>query len=245
MESPRGSHRILANHRVQDEQDLVGLHLVTNGTGLGHKFRIYAQSSGGIDNHHVIARTGGQRQSTPRHIDRVAHPVAGFGGENGDPGLFAHDLQLVDRVGTLQVRRDQQDFSALFRQPFAEFPGQSRFTSTLQAGQHEYGRAFAGLSEMQFPVLTTQNVNQLVVDDFHNLLGRVQSLRPSRPISLFLYSSGEILDDLQGHISLNQGAADIADGGVNVGFLQLALLAKVLKRFCQAVLQIIEHTLIL
>ena len=50
-------------------------------------------------------------------LHRVADAVAGLGRVDRDAGALADDLQLVDRVGALQVGGDQQRRVALLAQP--------------------------------------------------------------------------------------------------------------------------------
>ena len=105
-----GGDRVLADHRVDDEQRLVGLHGVADVGGLPHQLGVDAQPAGGVDDDDVVhggARACSIDVAAPT-CDRVADAVARLGGEDVDPGLLADDLQLGDRVGSLQVGGDQQ-----------------------------------------------------------------------------------------------------------------------------------------
>ena len=104
----RGVDRVLADHRVDDEEHLVGVDGVADVGGLLHQLGVDAEPAGGVDDDHVVQRAPGLLDRRPGHRDRVAHAVAGLGGEHRDAGPLADDLELVDRVGPLQVGGDQQ-----------------------------------------------------------------------------------------------------------------------------------------
>ena len=240
-ESPGGAHRVLTDHGVQHKQNLFRLDFVAHLAGLLHQLFVHAQTPRGIHNHDVVSRAAGQGQAAPRHIHRVPHPVAGLRGKYRYPGLLCDNLQLRNRVGTLQVGGDQQNFLVLGAKPLAQLARQGSFTSTLQTHQHKNRGSFAGPGKLQFPGFPTQHRHQFIVDDFYDLLGRVQRLGPRGAVGLFLDLRCKVLHDLQGDVGLDQGASNLGDGFVNVCLGQFALLTKVLKGLAQAIRKIIEH----
>ena len=112
-EGLRGVDRVLADHRVDDEEDLVGLHGVADVGGLLHHLGVDAEAAGGVDDDHVVQGAAGLLDAAAGDRDRVADAVAGLGGEDLDAGPLAVDLELVDRVGPLQVGGDEQRAVAL------------------------------------------------------------------------------------------------------------------------------------
>ena len=103
---------VLADHRVDDEQRLVGLDGVADVAQLVHQLRVDGQATGGVDDDDVV-ELAPRRISTPLagDRDRVAHDAvraARLGREDRDAGPLADDLQLVDGVGALQVGGDEQ-----------------------------------------------------------------------------------------------------------------------------------------
>jgi len=163
----------------------------------------------------------GDRVSTGWHDVRatlVASLVTGVWSEDGNTGLLADHLQLGDRVGTLEVRCDQQRGVALVAQPQGELTGQGRLASTLQTGEQDHrGRV---LGEPQLAGGTAQDGDQLVVDDLDDLLGRVEGpghLGRQRPLS---HRPGERPDHRQRDVSVEQGAADLADSRIDIGLGQ-------------------------
>ena len=114
-ERVRGVDRVLADHRVDHEQHLVGVHRVADVGGLLHQLGVDAEPAGGVDDDHVVqpALGLGDRSSRGRPSTGSPTPLPGLRREDVDPGPLADDLQLVDRVRALQVGRDQQRRVAL------------------------------------------------------------------------------------------------------------------------------------
>ena len=78
QERLRGRHRVLADHRVDHEQDLVRLGGVPDRDGLRHHLRVHAQAARGVDDDHVLLAAPGLLQRVPGHLHRVADAVAGL-----------------------------------------------------------------------------------------------------------------------------------------------------------------------
>ena len=154
QEGLRGGHRVLADHRVDHEQDLVRLGGVPDRAGLGHHLLVDAQPAGGVDDDHVVLAAPGLLQRLPRDGDRVAHAVTRLRGVHRDSGALAEHLELLDGVGPLQVGGDQHRRVALPLEPQRELGRQRGLTGALQAGQHDDGRRH--LREPQPPGLAAR-----------------------------------------------------------------------------------------
>ena len=157
LEGLGGDDGVLADHGVDDEQDLVGLHGVADVSGLRHELGVDAEPACGVDKDDVVLHP-------PRVLDRLAGHRDGIGGadaaagrslrspsrrprmrgEDVDAGLAPDDLQLLDGVGTLKVAGDQQRCMSLRLQPFRELAGEGRLAGALQPGQHHHGRRGLG-----------------------------------------------------------------------------------------------------
>jgi hypothetical protein len=173
------------------------------------------------------------------HPHRVADAVARLGRVHLDAGPPAEHLQLPDGVGPLQVGRDEQRLVALLAQPAGQLAGERGLTGALQAGQHDHrGRL---LGELQPARLAAEDVDQLLVHDLDDLLGRVQRLGDLGSAGPFLDPRDETLHHRQGDVGLEQREADLARGGVDVGIGQLALAAQLREDAGQAVAQGVEH----
>jgi hypothetical protein len=114
----------------------------------------------------------GVRDAAPRDIDRVAHPVARLGRERGHARALADDLQLVDRVGPLQVARHEQRRVALALEPRPELAREGGLAGALQAREHDHARRLLG--QPQPPRLAAEDPDELLVDDLDDLLRRVE-----------------------------------------------------------------------
>ena len=69
--------------------------------------------------------------------------------------------------------------------------------------------------------------DELLVDDLHDLLGRVERLVDLVAQRALAHLAGELLDDLERDVGVEQGAADLADGAVDIRRGELALGAEV------------------
>ena len=113
QERLRGRHRVLADHRVDHEQDLVRLGGVPDRDGLRHHLRVDAQAARGVDDDHVLLAAPGLFQRVPRDGHRVADAVAGQRRVDRNARPLAEHLKLLHRVGPLQVGRDEHRGVAL------------------------------------------------------------------------------------------------------------------------------------
>ena len=225
LEGARRRDGVLADHRVDDEQHLVGVDGLADVGGLLHQLGVDAEAAGGVDDDGVVLLALGLLDAVLGDLDRVADAVAGLGREHRHAGLLADDLQLRDGVGALEVGRDEQRGVAVFHQPLGELAGERRLTGALQAGEHDDGRRLLG--ELEPALLAAEDRDQLVVDDLHDLLGRVERLVDLVAEGALAHLAGEVLDDLEGDVGVEQGAADLADGSVDVRGGELALAAQV------------------
>ena len=111
---------VLADHRVDDEQHLVGLDRVADVGGLLHHLGVDAEPAGGVDDDDVV-----QLALAPRRCDARATatgsptPLPGSGAKTGTPARSPLTCELVDGVGPLQVGRDEQRGLALLLEPAA------------------------------------------------------------------------------------------------------------------------------
>ena len=117
QEGLRGRHRVLADHRVDDEQDLVRLGGVPDRDGLRHHLRVHAQSAGGVDDDDVLLAAPGLFQRVLRDGHRVADAVAGQRRVHRYARALTDDLKLLHRVRPLEVGGDQHRRVALVLQP--------------------------------------------------------------------------------------------------------------------------------
>ena len=160
-------------------------------------------------------------------LDRVADTVAGLGREDRYAGPLADDLQLVDGVRALEVGRDQQRLLPCSLSHRASLPASVVLPAPWRpASMITVGGFFANRSRRVSP---PRIVDELVVDDLDDLLGRVQRLADLVAAGALLDRIDELLDDRQGDVGLEQGDPDLAHGGVDVRLGEPALAAEVLE----------------
>jgi hypothetical protein len=181
----------------------------------------------------VSTTTLGLLDRRPRDPDRVADAVAGLGCEHRDADLVAVDLQLLDRVGALEVARDEQRRLALVLEPRGELGRQRGLPGALQTGQHDHGGPGLGVAEP--PGFAAEDGDQLLVNDLDDLLRGVQRLADLLAPGALLDRRDEVLDHRQRDVGLEQGDPDLARGRVDVGLGEPALATQVLERVGKAV----------
>ena len=253
-EGPRGLDGRLADHRVDDEEDLVGLDRRADVGGLLHELGVDGEAAGGVDDDDVVvlglrvadAGTADRDRVTEgagalaRLEDRVvAAGVAALRREDRDARTLTGHLELGDGIGALQVGRDEQRGVALLLEPGAELAGEGRLAGALEAGQHDDRRR--PLGELDRAGVATEDRHELVVDDLDDLLGGVEGLAHLRAGGTLAHRGGELLDDRQRHVCVDERHPDVPDGLVDVGLGQAPLAAEVLEGRGQAVGQAGEH----
>ena len=234
MERLGGGHCVLADHRVDDQEGLVGLDGVADLAQLLHERRVDGQPASGVDDHDVVLGQPRDLQALARDLDRVAPRGLGVGtgvagGRGEDRGLRAlgHHGQLVDGVGPLQVGSDQHGRVPLGAQEDRQLAGQRGLAGALQAReQDDRGR---GLGHPHPPGLAAQQLDELLVDDLDDLLGGVQSPRHLGPDGALTHAIGELAHGGQGDVGLEQCHADLADRRGDVGLGEPTLAAQALE----------------
>lgn len=78
-------------------------------------------------------------------------------------------------------------------------------------------------------MLTTQHFDQLVANDFHDLLAGTQALHYFLAYGLLLHRVGELLHDFEVHVRLEESHADFLQCFVQVDFGEAAFAAQVLE----------------
>ena len=166
-------------------------------------------------------------------------PLPGSGSEGGHARALADDLQLVDRVGPLQVARHQQRRVALPLEPRAELARERGLAGALQTREHDHARRLLG--QPQPPRFAAEDRDELLVDDLDDLLRRVQRTGDLGALGPLLDPRDERADHRQRDIGLQQRDADLARGGVDIGIGEPALAAQVGQRAGEALGEAVKH----
>ena len=184
------------------------------------------------------------QMSRPR---RRASSTPGLGGGHRVAGLAEHrhadalaqGAQLLDGGRTLEVGAHQQRVAALLAEPAGELGGVGGLAGPLQAGHQHHGGRPGGVLEPDR--LAAERLDQRVVDQLDDLLGRVERLVDAgadRPLPDALEHR---LDDDEVDVGLEEGQADLAQDLVDVGLPQRPLAAQPGEDALEAFGQRLEH----
>ena len=180
-----------------------------------------------------------RRRPGHRGIRRQPSRCPGAARTPATPGPLAHDLQLVNRAGPLQVTGDQQRGVPLPTQPVGQLAGQRRLTGALQAGQHDHGRRCLGEASRRVSPPRMPTSSSLTI--LTTCWAGFSAPETSAPLARSLIAADERAHHRQRDVGLEQREPDLARGGVDVGVGQPALAAQALQGTGQPVGQRFEH----
>ena len=208
--------------------------------GLLHHLGVDAEPAGGVDDDDVVQGPLGLLDRGPRDRDRVADAVAGLGREDRYADALAVDLELVDRVGPLQVAGDQQRALALLLEPERELGGERRLAGALETGEQDDRRAASWRSaaggSRRRGSSTSSSLTILTI-----CWAGFSAWLTSSPRARSLTAADELLDHRQRDVGLEQRDPDLARGGVDVGLGEPTLAAQVLEGVGETVGEGGEH----
>ncbi len=169
-----------------------------------------------------MSLTGGPgRSPVDRHLERLA--------EGG---------QLVGGGGPVRVGRHEERSPAELDGVPGELGGRGRLARALEADEHDHGRIAL---EVEGPVAGRQEGRELLVDDGHDLLAGRQALEDVRPDRPLTDPGDEIPDDLEVDVRLEQGEADLAHRGVDVGLAYPAPAGQRTEGLAEPLAQRVKH----
>ncbi|PRQ07407.1 hypothetical protein ENSA7_28710 [Enhygromyxa salina] len=225
-----GGHRVLADHRVDDQEDVGRVHARLDVLELGHERVVDRQATGGVIDDEVDALGGGGLGGVAADVDRVGPGAR----KHGHAKPLAQHLQLVDRGGAVDVGRDQHDRVTVLLQLARELAGRGGLTRALQPDHHDPGDALARAGERG--VDRAHQLDERVVADLDEvILGAdpdllvVLALRNQLDLlterSLF-DGAQELLDRAKFDVSLEQAQANVLQRSVDDFFAELALASQ-------------------
>ena len=150
------------------------------------------------------------------------------------PGLFSHDLQLVDGGRAVDIAGHQHGAAALLDEVFGQLGGVGRFTIALQTAEHDDGLPLV-LDDQLRSFLAAHQSDQLLVDDLDHLLGRGQALHDLLAHGALRHLCTEVLGHLVVDVGFQQGHPDFAHRGLDVGLGQFAVAAQFFEHTGKAV----------
>ena len=228
--------RVLAGHRVDDEQHVVRLGPLADLGQLVHQVVVDVQAARGVDDQDVAVLGLRLVERPLGDVDGVTIRALGI---DVGAGAAADGDQLVDRRRAIDVAGSEGDVLAVLAQQAGQLAAGGRLTRALQAGHQDHGRPLRGEREVA-PGAAHQR-GQLLVDDLHDLLAGVEALQDIRAQAALLHGLRELLDDLEVDVGLEQREADLPHRAVDVGLGQLAAAADVGKRRAEALGELVKH----
>jgi hypothetical protein len=224
---------VLSGQAIDHQQGFAGFGDVTDRLHLVHKDLVDMQAPGGVEHIDVIAAEGcllfgalGDLFGFFAFDDRQ--------GINAD--LLAENRKLFHRGRAVDVKRGHQHaFAVLFGQAFCQFGGGGGFTRALQTDHQDRRWRVVDFHFAGIGVVTGKECDQFVMDDLDDLLARCDGFGDGLTRGFFLNGTDEITHHWQGYVSLEQGDADFAQGGCNIGFGQSPLFGELAKDAGQAV----------
>ena len=194
------------------------------------------QSARSIKDHQVAAQFLGLDQRVLADVHRIH--VRG-GRIHGNVELLGQRVQLVDGRRAVDVRRDQiRLLAVLLAQKQRNFARTRGLTRTLKADHHQlerFGR------KVQILLFAAEQLDQLLIDDFAEMLTRLQALEDLVAHGAFLDLVDKPLDHLEVDIGFQQRKAHLAKTFLDVVFIKGLFAAQLRKGGAESFLQALEQ----
>ena len=225
---------------VIHEECFAGIDCFLDSLDFIHHLLVDSESSGGIDNHEVVAVSLGVVYGAASNTDRVFNAVLGV---NVHPNRLCQNFELVNSGRAIYVAcYKERTHRLLCLEFFCELAGESGLTRTLKA-RHEYYGGAARYSEGRG--VATHKACELVVHDFNHELARLDSVYNVLAEGFLFYGVGKCLGDLVVDVGVDKGAAHIFESFGYVYLGDSTLTFKKLETALKAVAKFFEHGLLL
>ena len=232
----RDVHRVLARHRVQHKQHVVRVRSLTDRDELAHQLLVDVQAPRCVDDHDVLAGRLRLAERPFRDLDGIAvGPLL----VDLRASPLANRHELLDGRRPLRVARDQRRLLPLFGQQLRQLCAGRRLSRALKARHQDHRRPRAG--EREVTASSAHEGRELLVHDLHDLLARIEAFEHPLADTALTHLRGELLDDLEVDIGLEQREPDLAHRAVDVGLAQLAARANAGECLLQTIRKLVEH----
>jgi hypothetical protein len=194
------------------------------------------ESPGRIDDEGAVALAPRQFEGPARQADDVA--LAGLG-VYGHAEALAQRLQLLDRGRAIDVRGHQSDAAALPLQSPRQLGRGGRFPGAVQP--HEQDDRRWDRRDGQPLVPTAQQLDQLVVQQLHQLLTRGNRGQPRHAQRPLLQPAGQLAHHVEVDVRLQEDAPDLAHPFADDVLGEHASLTPGTQGALKPLAQLIEH----
>ena len=247
VEALRDLDRVLTDHRVDDEEDVLGLGLLLDVGELLHQLLVDRETAGGVVDDDVAAELPRLALRLRADVDRRrARDV-----EDRDVDALAEHLELLHRRRTLHVGSDEQRLLVLLLLEVArELRARRRLSGALEADHHDAGRPLVGEHDRR-AVRGRHEVDELVVADLGELVAggdvdglAVLALRlDAHDLAerFLLHAREERLHDAELDIGLEEAEPHLSERGIDVLLCELRQSGKTVLRLPETFRDRVEH----
>ena len=216
---------ILSGHGIYHEQRLRRRDSFFDSRYLVHHLLVHSQTTGGIDDHYIVAEFLCFGNSILRflHWVRLAFSCINFRLD-----LLTQHTQLLDSCRTIYVTSHQHHFLTFLRlQVVSQFRSKSGLTGTLQTGHQNNGRI---TFEVDFLRFTAHESRQLVMCDLHHQLSGTNRGDHVLTQGFLFHLVGKLFSGFVVHIRFQQCLTDVLDRLRNIDFSNTAFTFQDLER---------------
>ena len=234
----------MTHHRVDDEDDVVGLRQRLDLFELAHQLVVDRQAAGGVEDDDVALPLFGLLD---RHLAELGRRHSFFMKE-ADVEALGEGAQLLDGGGAIDVSTHEQGAVLLLFQHRRELARRRRFTGALQTDHHDRAD---GLAQAQARVDGTHQIDELFVAGLDEVLGGpefdllalfVAALDDDGAADrLFLHAREEAFDDAEFDVGLEQTQADFAQRLVGIRLGELGLSGEEVAGVSEAFADGLKH----
>ena len=227
---------LLAGHRVDDEQRLDRLDRVVDGGDLGHERLVDAEPAGGVEDDDVADLALGGLDALAGDVgDRGARRAPGRPARRAALPSVSSWSAAAGRYGSAATRSGRRPCLMTWRASLAVvvvLPEPCRPTIATTAGLPLRWKT-------RSPAPRSSTSSSWTI--FTTCWPAVRLCRTSCADGLLADARDEVLDDLEVDVGLEQGEADLAHGGIDVGLADPAAAGQVAEGRSQALAEGVEH----
>ena len=178
-----------------------------------HHLLIHSQSTGCIDDDHIVAVGLSLLQSVVSDAEYILVIRLTI---NRHTHLFAYYMELLDSSRTIYVAsHEQRLLTFLVLEHIGKLTAEGSLTRTLQTTHQDYSRA---TFQMQWSFLASHQLSELVVNQLHHQLAWLHGCQNIHAECFFLHLVGEFLGNFIVNIGIEECTAHILHGLSHVDF---------------------------
>ena len=162
----------------------------------------------------------------------IGRPMVVSHGEHRNPDLLSVHLQLPNCSRTVHIQRGEQRLLSLFGHFGGDLCCSRRFAGALKTAHHDDRDRLPGLKG-NFSHLGAHQLCQLLVDNFDDLLSRIEAAHDLASDGPLLDAADELLYDTEIDIRLQQRHLHFPESRPHIRLRQLALATQTAENMIQ------------